>query len=73
MKRNFPRNDEFRFSGQLRHYHRSGAKPQRTWDEWVDGEGTKPGSLRKWLKIAGIVVALLALVAVIAGLVVALR
>ncbi len=73
MKRNFPMDKESRFSGQLRHYHRSGAKPKRTWEEWVDGEAAKPGSMRKWLKILGIVVALLALAGVIAGLVSALR
>jgi len=73
MKHNSPLDDESRFTGQLRHYHRSGARQQRTWEEWVEGDGAKPGKLRKWLKIAGIVVALLALGGVIAGLVIALR
>ncbi len=73
MKRNFPVDEESRFSGQLRHYHRSGAKQRRTWDEWVDGDNPKSGSLRKWLKISGIIAALLVLGAIIAGLVIALQ
>ncbi len=73
MKRNFPIDDESRFSGQLRHYHRSGAKPQRTWDEWVDGDELKSGNTSKRLKIAGILVAVLVLGAIIAGLVSALQ
>ena len=73
MKRNFPLDEQSRFSGQLRHYHRSGTRPRRTWDEWVDGDNPKSGNLRKWLKILGIVAALLVLGAIIAGLVIALQ
>jgi hypothetical protein len=72
MKHNSPLDDESRFSGQLRHYHRSGVRPQRTWDEWVDGDNPNPGDKRKWLKIIGVVVAFLVLGAIIAGLVIAI-
>jgi hypothetical protein len=73
MKRSKPLDEGSRFSGQLRHYHRSGVSQRRTWDEWVDGEEAKPGISIKILKIAGIVLALLALGAIIAGLVISLR
>lgn len=65
--------EEARFKGQLRHYHRSGSKDRRTWDEWVEGEETKPSVWLKVLKITGIIVALLALGAIVAGLVSALQ
>ena len=65
--------DEARFKGSLRHYHRSGVRERRTWDEWVEGEEAKPGIWIKCLKIAGIIVALLALGAIVAGLVIALQ
>jgi hypothetical protein len=65
--------EEARFKGQLRHYHRSGSKERRTWDEWVEGEETKPSVWLKVLKITGIIVALLALGAIVAGLVSALQ
>lgn len=73
MKRPQPLNDSSRFSGQLRHYHRSGGRARRTWDEWVEGEEAKPGVWNKCLKITGIILALLALGAIIAGLVLALQ
>ncbi len=73
MKRPNPINDGSRFSGQLRHYHRSGVKARRTWNEWIDGEDEKPGIWRKCLKIAGVVLLLLALSAIIVSLYIVLR
>lgn len=73
MKRPKPMNDGTRFSGQLRHYHRSGAQARRTWDQWVDGEDAKPRIWMKCLKIAGVVMALLVLGAIVAGLVISLQ
>ncbi|RPJ34627.1 MAG: hypothetical protein EHM17_05985 [Verrucomicrobiaceae bacterium] len=73
MKRPHPLNEGARFSGQLRYYHRSGVKDRRTWEEWVDNKGTQSGSLRKWLKIAVIALALLALGAIVAALVIAFQ
>jgi hypothetical protein len=73
MKRSNPINDDNRFSGNLRHYHRSGVKARRTWNEWVEGEDAKPGNWIKVLKIFGIVLAVLALLAIIVGLVFSLR
>jgi hypothetical protein len=73
MKRPKQINDGSRFSGQLRHYHRSGGRARRTWEQWVDGEDAKPRIWMKCLKIAGVILALLALGAVVAGLVISLR
>ena len=39
-----------------------------SWDEWVDGTATKKGGFLKWLKILGVVLAVLALGGIIAGL-----
>jgi len=69
MKRPQIRGDHTRFKGQLRHYHRSGSPLQ----EKLGGEGTEPSrSPVKWLKIALIVLSLLALGGIIAGLIVEL-
>jgi hypothetical protein len=65
--------DESRFKAALRHYHRSGVRERRTWDEWVEGEEAKPSVWIKFLKIAGIILALLVLGAIVAGLVSALQ
>lgn len=72
MKRNQELDEGSRFSGHLRHYHRSGAPPQRTWEEWVDGASAKKRNTGKWIKISAVVLSLLALGAIIAGLVVTL-
>jgi hypothetical protein len=74
MKRNLHSEQPDRFSGSLRHYHRSGSQTQRSWDEWVDGDlAKKKRRSRNWLKITGITLAVLALVGIIAGLMVELR
>ncbi len=70
-----PRNssdDQVRFSGHVRHYHRGGPRPQKSWDEWVDGKSARSGTSRNWLKIAGILVGLLALAGIITGLIIEL-
>jgi hypothetical protein len=69
--RNTP-DDQSRFNGPLRHYHRAGTKPQKTWDEWVDGASSKTGSSKGRWKIVGITIAILALMGIIAGLIVEL-
>jgi hypothetical protein len=71
MKHPSQRDENSRFAGSLRHYHRSSSQSQRTWDEWVDGKSAKSSSTN-WLKISAIVVAVLALGGVIAGLVIEL-
>ena len=72
MKRPFPTESKDRFSGQLRHYHRTGYKTQRTWDEWVDGKSAHSRS-RHWWKGLLILAAVLALGGIIAGLIIELR
>jgi hypothetical protein len=73
MKRPPQLTEGTRFNGQLRHYHRSGPPAQRSWDEWVDGESGKSGAWVKWFKIAAGILSLLALGAIVAGLVMALQ
>ena len=73
MKRAYPKDERTRFSGGVRHYHRTGARAQRSWDEWVDGAGKKRGGFLRLLKILGGIIAILALGAIIAGLIIELR
>jgi len=74
MKHDFHRDDPTRFKGRLRHYHRAGAPGQRSWDDWVYGEGGKKrGGFLKWLRITGIALAILILLAIIVGLIIELR
>ena len=73
MKRNYPSDDKKRFGGHLRHYHRSGGQNRRTWDEWVYGDARQPVSTRKWFKILGVLLAVLALGGIIAGLYIEMR
>ncbi len=61
-----------RFSGSLRHYHRTVAAPQRSWDDWVEGSKAKRKNGRNWLKVSGVAFGLLALGGIIAGLVIEL-
>ncbi len=72
MKHPTPRSEGSRFSGHLRHYHRSNSQPNRTWDEWIDGDKGKSGPSVNRLKIAGIVLAVLALGGIVTGLIVEL-
>jgi hypothetical protein len=72
MKRNFPSEQPDRFSGSLRHYHRSGSQTQRSWDDWVDGDLAKKRRSRNWPKVIGITLGGLALAGIIAGLLVEL-
>ncbi len=73
MKTLPPADENARFSGQLRHYHRTTAKPQKSWDEWIDGRPADPAALGNWMKIAGIIVGILALAAIAIGLFIELR
>jgi len=72
MKHSPSPDEHSKFSGNLRHYHRSSAQRQRTWDEWVEGPSSKVRTPRNWLKIIGITVGVLALAGIIAGLVIEL-
>lgn len=72
MKHPAPRNEQTRFSTQLRHYHRAGPSNSRSWEEWVDGRATtKPST--NWLKIVLIIFAVLSLVGIMAGLFIEMR
>ena len=72
MKRTHTPEEHARFSGNLRHYHRTGSQTQRSWDDWVDGAAAKTRGSKNWLKIIGIVVGVLALSGIITGLIIEL-
>jgi hypothetical protein len=73
MKRTLPPDENARFSGPLRHYHRSGSQTQRSWDDWVEGGASKPKRSRGLGKVLVAVVATLALAGIITGLIMELR
>ena len=73
MKFPSPRHENSRFSGSLRYYHRAGSQAKRTWEEWVDGTPPTAKRSRNWWKISGYVIAALALLGIIAGLIIELR
>jgi len=70
MKRMLPPENPTRFKGTVRHYHRSASKSQSSWEQWISGEANSGRPRKSWLKILGILVALLVLGGVIAGLVI---
>lgn len=77
MKPEPKRNPADHFRAPLRHYHRTNAEDPWDWQEWVDGQGktrkwTWP-RIRKLLVIVGTVIGIIALVALIIGLVIELR
>ena len=73
MKHPSQRDENARFQGSLRHYHRANTRGNRTWDEWVDGKAGKSRPAGFWIKLSATVVAVLALCGVIAGLFIELR
>ncbi|BCU76251.1 hypothetical protein [Luteolibacter sp. LG18] len=66
MKRSDSPNEGVRFRAQVRHYHRSNARQEVSWNEWVghDGNG-KVGKL--WAKIVILGAVMVAVVAIILG------
>lgn len=74
MKHSPPPDDSAKFSGHLRHYHRSGPPVQRSWDDWVEG-GANKGRKRtgKLPRILGLLLAILALGGIVAGLIIEMR
>ncbi len=72
MKPPMSRDDDSRFAGRLRHYHRSNTQPNRSWDDWVDGRPARVSRI-PWLRGIMIAVALIALLAVMTGLFIELR
>ena len=72
MKHPEPRDKQDLFKGSLRHYHRSGSDSRNIWDEWIDGKSS-PSNFKKRLKTGLILIAVLALGAIIVGLIIELR
>lgn len=74
MKSPHLRDESPRFSGKLRHYHRTNTQPTRTWDDWVDGGSSAAERARiRWGRGFAIAAAVFALLAVFAGLIIELR
>jgi hypothetical protein len=59
-----------RFRAQVRHYHRSGAKPESSWDEWTEGKTTSGKRRRPWGLILLLILGVALLVAILTGLVI---
>jgi len=73
MKKPNPSAAKIRYTSNLRHYHRSGAQSKRSWDEWVDGPGASMRKPLNILKITLTSLGVIALIAVIGGLMNELR
>jgi hypothetical protein len=73
MKHPTERDENSRFQGSLRHYHRTDTRGTRSWDEWVDGKVEKSRPASYWIKLTATVLAVLALFGVIVGLFIELR
>ena len=72
MNRSEPPSTSSRFQAQVRHYHRSGSKPESSWEQWIDGTDTRSKQSRRWGRIALAVLGVLVLGGIIAGLVIEL-
>lgn len=61
-----------RFHAPIRHYHRINTQDEMSWDEWIHGRRGNhrfsSKNIKKWLKIAAVLMGLLVLAAVIVGL-----
>ena len=57
-----------RFKGSVRHYHRAAHSNEKNWDAWINGTSTAPKSSRNWPKILLFSVASLALLGGVIGL-----
>lgn len=61
MKHYHPPGEQPRFHSNLRHYHRSGAQEQRSWEDWVGASAGKSSpSGRRSAILAALAFALLA-------------
>lgn len=72
MKTAHPPEGSSKFTGSLRHYHRSDTRPGCSWDDWVNGTPLKTKTSKNWPKILSITVGVLALCGIITGLVIEL-
>ena len=61
-----------KFNGSLRHYHRSGNRAARSWDDWVNGTPVETKVSKNWPKILSITFGVLALGGIITGLIIEL-
>jgi hypothetical protein len=62
-----------RFRGSVRHYHRAAHSNQTNWDQWINGTTTTAKRSRNWTKILLLSIGSLALLGVVIGLVIEMR
>lgn len=62
-----------RFRGSVRHYHRAASTTEKNWDQWVNGSAAGVKISRNWPKILLITIGVIALAAIIIGLFIELR
>ena len=63
---------ESQFQSATRQSYRAGTTSKKAWDEWVNGPGGGSKSSASWVKIGGLVIAILVLGGIIAALVIEL-
>lgn len=66
-------NENSRFRGSVRHYHRAIHSSQANWDQWINGTTTAIKRSRNWAKILLLSIGSLALLGVVIGLVIEMR
>lgn len=70
IMKHYPPEGPSKFTGSMRHYHRSGKDSQRTWDDWVAGGVAKRRNSKKWLKISGLILGMLTVAGIIVGIII---
>jgi hypothetical protein len=64
--------ENLRFTGSGRHYHRAANPAEKDWDAWINGVSSKQAKSRNWPQILGVITAVLALLGLILGLIIEL-
>jgi hypothetical protein len=64
--------ENLRFRGSGRHYHRAANSAGKDWEAWINGVSTKQVKSRNWPQILGVTAVVLALLGLIIGLIIEL-
>jgi hypothetical protein len=62
-----------RFSGPLRHYHRTNTKAEKSWEEWIEGKPPSQKTGTRWWIVVLAIFGLIALAAIAIGLFIEMR
>jgi hypothetical protein len=65
--------EDSRFKGSVRHYHRATGSSQKNWNTWVNGSAAKPKKSRNWSKILIVTLLALAVLGIVVGLAIELQ